>query len=99
MAESVGGGGVDRLFWVGAIYRADPSNRMPETPFISGRMTILAGIEGQETGSIVPVFVASVGNGPSAGHECAKVSADIAIGQFSKRTGEVSSRRGDRVNA
>ena len=34
MAESVGGGGVDRLFWVGAIYRADPSNRMdrPETP-------------------------------------------------------------------
>jgi len=68
-------------------------------PFTSGRMTILAGIEGQETGTIVPVFVASVGNGPSAGHECAKVSANIAIGQFSKRTGEVSSRRGDRVNA
>src|SRR6516165_9458742 len=34
MAQSVGGGGLDRLFWVGAIYRPDPSNRMdrPETP-------------------------------------------------------------------
>jgi len=70
MAESVGGGGVDRLFWVGL--STGPTHQTAWTglrpPFTSGRMTILAGIEGQETGTIVPVFVASVGNGPSAGH-------------------------------